>query len=547
MSLQPTDSISIPEETRRVTRAAFPKGTLAMQLRDTLGSVFADPMFAKLFPRCGQPAEVPWRLALVTILQFAENLSDRQAAEAVRGRIDWKYALGLELTDPGFDYSVLCKFRARLLVGQEEELLLEALLAACKEQKLLKARGRARTDSTHVLAAVRVLNRLESITETLRAALNEVAEAAPEWLKSWVPVGWFERYATRAEETRLPQGLAARQVYAEQVGADGHHFLDAVYSPSAPSGVRELPMIEILRKAWLNQYWHDHGQVRFREAKDLPPASMRIDSPYDPEAHFGNKRSLTWTGYKAHLTESCDDEAPHLITHVETTFAGTADVTQTARIHQALEAIQLLPHEHLADTGFVDAGLLVHSQTQYGVELVGPIRPYVSWQARTPDALTLLQFGVDWEQHQVTCPQGKVSSSWTPYQDPWGKQLIRVKFAYRDCIRCLERTRCTKSKTAARSLTLRHQPEQEAIQQGRRTQQSAEWKRRYKKRAGIEGTISQGVRVIGLRRARYIGLAKTHLQHLATAAALNARRIAAWATGQPRAKTRVSHFAALAA
>ena len=112
-----------------------------MQLRDTLGSVFADPMFATLFPRRGQPAEAPWRLALVTVLQFAANLSDRQAAEAVRGRIDWKYALGLELTDPGFDHSVLCKFRAQLLVGQEEGRLLEALLEACKEQGLLKARG----------------------------------------------------------------------------------------------------------------------------------------------------------------------------------------------------------------------------------------------------------------------------------------------------------------------------------------------------------------------------------------------------------------------
>lgn len=547
MSLHPTDATTIPEETLRVARAAFPKGTLAMQLRDTLGRIFADPMFAMLFPRRGQPAEAPWRLALVTVLQFVENLSDRQAAEAVRGRIDWKYALGLELTDPGFDYSVLCKFRARLLAGQEEGQLLEVLLEACKEQGLLKARGRARTDSTHVLAAVRALNRLESVTETLRAALNEVAEAAPEWLKSWVPGSWFERYATRAEETRLPKGLAARQAYAEQVGADGHSLLEAVYSPSAPPSLRELPLMEILRKTWLYQYWHDHGQVRFRDAKDLPPASLRMDSPYDPEAHFGNKRSLTWTGYKAHLTESCDDDAPHLITHVETTYAGTADVTQTARIHQALAAKQLLPNEHLADTGFVDAALIVQSQTQYGVELVGPIRPYSSWQAQTPEAFTLPQFTVKWEQHQGICPQGKVNSSWTPYQDPWGKQVIRVKFAYRDCIRCPARRRCTKSKTAARSLTLRQQPEQEAIQQGRQTQQRAEWKQRYKKRAGIEGTLSQGVRVIGLRRARYIGLAKTHLQHLATAAALNARRIAAWATGQPRAKTRVSHFAALAA
>jgi hypothetical protein len=139
-------------------------------------------------------------------------------------------------------------------------------------------------------------------------------------------------------------------------------------------------MIEILRKTWLYQYWHDHGRVRFRDAKDLPPARMRMDSPYDPEAHFGTKRSLTWTGYKAHLTESCDDDAPHLITPVETTFAGTADVTQTALIHQALAAKQLLPTEHLADTGFVDAALLVQSQTQYGVELVGPIRwPPVNW------------------------------------------------------------------------------------------------------------------------------------------------------------------------
>jgi len=159
MSLHPTDAASIPEETTRVARAAFPQGTLAIHLRDTLGHVFRDPLFAKLFPRRGQPAEAPWRLALVTVLQFVENLSDRQAAEAVRGRIDWKYALGLELTDSGFDASVLCKFRARLLAGREEGHMLEALLEACKEKGLLKARGRVRTDSTHVLAAVRALNR----------------------------------------------------------------------------------------------------------------------------------------------------------------------------------------------------------------------------------------------------------------------------------------------------------------------------------------------------------------------------------------------------
>ena len=218
---------------------------------------------------------------------------------------------------------------------------------------------------------------------------------------------------------------------------DGHHLLDTVYGASAPPGLRELPMIEVLRQTWLYQYRHDPGRVRLREAKALPPASMRMDSPYDPEAPFGNKRSLTWTGYKAHLTESCDDDAPPLITHVETTAAGTADVTQTALSHQALDAKQLLPAEHLADMGFVDAALLVQSQPQYGVELVGPIRPYVSWQAHTPDAFTLPQFTVRGEQQQVTCPQGKVSSSWTPLPGPMGQacysRQIRLPRLYSVC------------------------------------------------------------------------------------------------------------------
>src|SRR3954454_19667221 len=147
-----------------------------MRMRNELGAVYDDRMFASLYPARGQPAHSPWRLALVTVLQFAEGLSDRQAADAVRGRIDWKYALGLELADPGFDFSILCEFRARLVAGRLEQGLLDTmLLARLRERGLLKARGRQRTDSTHVLAAVRAVNRLESVVETLRAALNALA------------------------------------------------------------------------------------------------------------------------------------------------------------------------------------------------------------------------------------------------------------------------------------------------------------------------------------------------------------------------------------
>lgn len=188
MSLLPQIVYEVPEETARIARAAFSKSNPYLRLADTLGVIYQDGDFAQLSPFTGQPALAPVRLALTTLLQFAEGLSDRQAAEAVRGRIDWKYLLCLELTDPGFDASVLCEFRARLIAGEAEELLLTKLLSLCQEMGGLKARGRQRTDSTHILAAVRMLNRLERVGETLRAALNEVASGAPDWLRARAPV-----------------------------------------------------------------------------------------------------------------------------------------------------------------------------------------------------------------------------------------------------------------------------------------------------------------------------------------------------------------------
>ncbi len=188
--LRPQSPPIVPEETRRVARAAFPKGTLCLRIADALGCVYQDRQFAALFPSHGQPAAAPGRLALAVVLQFMENLSDREAADAVRGRIDWKYALGLALTDPGFDHTVLSEFRTRLVASDAGLLLLDTLLQRLQEQDLVKARGRQRTDSTHVLAAVRTLNRLERVGETLRATLNEVAAVAPEWLQALAPTAW---------------------------------------------------------------------------------------------------------------------------------------------------------------------------------------------------------------------------------------------------------------------------------------------------------------------------------------------------------------------
>src|SRR3712207_2219770 len=231
MSLHPQHPIPpVPKQTVRIAQAAFPKGSSYLTLRDKLGTIFADNDFADLYPQQGQPGYPPWRLALVTLMQFREGLSDRQAAEAVRARIDWKYLLGLELSDPGFDFSVLSEFRDRLLAGGASERLLERLLEASRELGLLKARGRQRTDSTHVLAALRVLNRLELVAGTLRAALSATAAAAPQWLRGLAPPAWYERYGRRIEDTRLPRRAPQRE------GEDGFRLLEALEASGAPKG-----------------------------------------------------------------------------------------------------------------------------------------------------------------------------------------------------------------------------------------------------------------------------------------------------------------------
>jgi transposase len=551
MSLKPSPIQPVPEETARVARAAFRKGNPLLRLRDELGALFADADFADLFPRLGQPGLAPWRLALVTLLQFRENLPDRQAAEAVRARIDWKYLLGLELTDPGFDHSVLCEFRSRLLTGSAEERLLGKLLEACQARGLLKARGRQRTDATHVLASIRVLNRLELLGETLRAALNEIAAVAPDWLRGVAPRAWYERYARRVEDGRLPRAAAEREAYARTVGEDGFALLDRLDEPAAPEGLGRLPAVEVLRRVWVRHCVREDGAppgggAKLRGKDDPPPEGEPVESPYDLQARFRTRSGTSWTGYVVHLSETCEDDTVHLITHTMTTTATVHEARCTAAIHEALAGKGLVPGEHLVDAAYVDAGLLVRGREELGIELVGPPRPNPSWQTKIEGGHTIDRFEVDWGKERVRCPQGKLSSAWSRQIDHAGMPYVSVMFRKADCAACSARPPCTRAKHRARHLKLQPRAEHEALKAARARLATREGRRCYARRAGIEGTLSQGVRAFGLRRSRYRGLAKTHLQHVATAAAINLERLAAWFRAVPRAATRTSRFAALA-
>jgi transposase len=357
MCIQASSTLQVPEETIRVARAIYPDGNLAMDIRDELYCVYNDETFRRLYADQGRPAESAWRLALVSVLQYAENLSDRQAAEAVRDRVSWKYLLGLELTDRGFDASVLSEFRRRLIEERAEYRLLNTLLSWLQQVGLLKSRGRMRTDATHVLGHLRTLNRLTLVGETLRYVLNELAAVAPDWLRNQVNATWYERYGRRVEDYRLPSAATAREALAQSIGEDGLYLLSRLAQADAPTAGRELPAIETLRQVWAQQYdLSQGGSIRWRLTQELPPAAELIQSPYELEARFARKNETTaWVGYKVHLTECCDEDAPRLITHVYTTPATTPDEQALDPSHAALQAERLLPSQHLVDEGYIDS------------------------------------------------------------------------------------------------------------------------------------------------------------------------------------------------
>jgi transposase len=347
--------------------------------------------------------------------------------------------LRLELDDPGFDASVLCEFRKRLVQGSAEHLLLDALLTLCKQRGWVKAQERQRTDSTHVLAKIRAINRLMCVGEAMRFAPGSLAVVAPEWLVEHSEAEWVERYGHRIEESRLPKSQADRLTLAELIGGDGQKVLTAVFDPLAPLFLPEIPAIQILRRIWVQNYWSEDGQLRWREAEDIPPATQFINSPYDPEARLGKKRSTLWTGYKVHLTETCEQTLPHLITHVATTPAPRTDEAMTEVIQEELSQADLSPGEHFVDAGYVSARVLVNSEARFGIEVVGPVSVDTQWQAHCTSGIDASQFVLDWERKRAICPQGKTSSSWTPLSRKHHPDLIKIQFSTPDCGPCPRR------------------------------------------------------------------------------------------------------------
>lgn len=549
MSMKPSGLEPVPRETRELVERMCPRGTLMIHLRDALGQIYHDEDFAHLFPKRGRAAQAPWRLTLITVMQALEGLTDRQAAEAVLTRLDWRYALSLPLEQVTFDASMLSDVRQRLLEAGAVDLLLEPLLQIARQRGWLKAHGKQRTDATAVLARVRALSSLESVGESMRAALNALAEQDRDWLSAHVQAEWFERYVHRFELARFPKAETQRQRLREQVGQDVGQLLAELEEAATPTSLSALPEVAILRQVFAQHYEQQQGQVRWR---DGPAVSneQRLVSPYDIQARSSRKRETTWLGYKVHLTETCDQEPekPHLIIHVHTTPATLQDSEVLAPIQQDLREHEVSPAEHYVDAAYPSGAELVR-QAALGTQIIGPVAQDPSWQEREGSGYALGDFELDWQQQQATCPQGQHSVSWSPRQARDPASTILVRFASASCQQCQVREQCTHGQ-GARTLTLRPEAMHAAIQQRRAEQSRPAFLKQYALRAGVEGSISQAVRTTRLRRSPYDGLDKTHLHHVAIAAALNLKRIEvhlqALARGKPtRAPRTPTPFARL--
>jgi len=559
---------------------------LAVLIRDRLGQWLGDEEFATAFGTRGKPGLSPSRLALVTVLQREENLTDRLAADAVRMRLDWKYLLGLPLDHPGFNHTVLAEFRGRVADAGLEQVALDALLAKLAAGGLVKAGGKQRTDSTHVIAAVAALNRLELAGEAVRAALEALAAAHPDWVAQRICVSDFaRRYGTPMTSWRPPVSQARRDELAIAYARDGYALLEAVYDRPAPAWLRELPAVDVLRRVLVQNYTRTitggkevvKRREREPEGDGLPPGHARIASPYDTDARWGVKREEFWLGYKLHVTETCDDAPPctcrlaaaaqqaagergggsgrdrehgrgcahlvfpNLITHVATTDATVTDNQMTGAIHDDLAGKNLPPGRHYADSGYLSAELVVSELARHGITLVGPLLGDTSAQARAGAGYARADFTIDYDHKTVTCPQGKTAASWTPCTQR-GKDAIVATFSAADCGPCPARSLCTTGRR--RQLTLLPRGLAQAQAAARAAENTIPFQADYARRAGVEGAMSQAASH-GARRARYRGLPKTRLDHVYMACALNLIRLHAYWTGTPLDRRRTSHLARL--
>ena len=521
MSLKIQSPWQMPDETRRIGQHLLDEKNIYRLIGDELFAKLNEKDFADLYPSEGQPGLSPVILAFVTVFQFIEKLPDRQAAESLRMRLDWKYALHLPLEDEGFNFSVLSEFRDRLIVGKAEGRVFETLVAQIREMGLIKEHGKQRTDSIAMLSKVRWLSRLEIAVETLRLAVVGLIKADREWSGATLPPSWEDKYGERFVMQR--QTEKEWKEYEANIGNDGQWLLKRVTDGGAPAGLQELSEMKLLKIVWAQQFREEAGKMAFAELKKYD-GHTQIATPHDPEARYSRKRQSEWIGDKVQVTDSDDAGYPHIITDIVSTESNLTDYEALSDIQDRLAQRQCQPKEHYVDAGYMSGSNLANSKGRH-IDLIGPLSFAVTAQDLIVDGIPQTQFQVDMQQKSVTCPSGHRTTRFIQIKDGW-----RFMFPKQTCAVCPIRSRCCAGKDGR---TIRISIHYELMQQARTRQKTETFKQDYAQhRSGVEGSLSALVRGNGLRVGRYIGQKKRNLQSLFTGCAANLQRTSRWLAGK---------------
>ena len=510
----------MPEETERIGKLLLRENDPYRLMGDQLFEKWKEEEFADLYSSEGKPGYSPVILAFVSVFQFMERLADRQAAQALRMRLDWKYALHLPLEDAGFDFSVLSEFRDRLIEGKAEQRVFEKLVEEIRALGLIKERGKQRSDSIAMLVKVRRLSRIEMVVETLRLAVVALVETNREWCEEIIPPSWEDRYGERFVRQRYSE--QEWKEYETNIGNDGMWLLKRLNDGGAPAELQDLPAVQVLGTVWAQQFRETQGQMVYKDLKKYD-GHTQIQNPHDPEARYSRKRNFEWLGDKVQVTETEDEGYPHIITDMVATDSNQTDYEELPLIQDRLIQRQCKPSEHYVDAGYLSGPNLAYSRA-LEIDLIGPLPEVVTPQDLLPNGITQAQFQMDPQKKIATCPQGQVAHNPNLTEHTWS-----FHFPQKVCAACPLRSRCC---TGQGGRTVGMNIHYDLVQTARHRQKTEAFKKDYHQhRSGVEGSLSALVRGQGMRVSRYIGQKKRNLQAIFTGCAANLMRTAHWLAG----------------
>ena len=492
MSMKRHFPAEIPEETRRIVEPLLGEDSVYRLIGQEAEQIVGDEEFEAMYAEEGRPAVNAVVLAFITVFQFLEKLPDRAAARMAVMRLDWKYALRVAVNGEGFHYSDLCNFRKRLLLHGREGVVFERVVAYLRERGYVKAGGKQRTDSTHIVGQVIDLSRLEMVWETMRVALNALISSDAPWVLKWVPASFVQTYSVRRSDYQLRDAEVAPAL--QTAGEEGQWLVNQILSTGSPL-LKALPEVALLQRVLSEQYApNDEGQVQTRPAGQV--TGDVIASPHEPEARYGNKGNHEWIGYKLHVTETVDAElGARFITDVTITPAFIQDNTPVLDIQQHLTERQVPPAKQYVDQGYMSGANLQASLDQ-AIDLRGFIR---DGNVTKPQGFRLPDFTIDVANGQATCPAGREAVHWSPI-DPKVKNNVAFLVSFgKQCqtCPCFGPGLCT-DKVAGRTIALsRHH---DLIHARRLESKSVAFPQEMHQRAAIEGTLSELVRAHAARR-----------------------------------------------